>query len=255
MIGRIDDAELKAAYEQAKRNLDDLTTPASFAEAEQAVAEADVAIYNARQGLEYLISSDVYYWEQQVAAAEETLQAAQTDGGSSPTAEQKQKIDEATTALSRAQTNLEAAQLRYNNEYVPDTFTYTLNGGSTATVSVTVTCVYDPPVADDAGIHAPKLDFSELRVPDNAYLQAVAVVHTEQLQRSLEKQGMKFRLNTSAESVKPAGSRMYASSRAPYRVYPSLSSSAGVPPRGRRRERDRSSTATRCPPGRGGRRG
>jgi hypothetical protein len=32
----------------------------------------------------------------------------------------------------------------------------------------------DPPVADDAGIHAPKLDFSELRVPDNAYLQAVA---------------------------------------------------------------------------------
>jgi VCBS repeat-containing protein len=29
----------------------------------------------------------------------------------------------------------------------PDTFTYTLNGGSTATVSVTVTCVDDPPVA------------------------------------------------------------------------------------------------------------
>ena len=31
----------------------------------------------------------------------------------------------------------------------PDTFTYTLNGGSTATVSMTVTCVNDPPVADD----------------------------------------------------------------------------------------------------------
>ena len=29
----------------------------------------------------------------------------------------------------------------------PDTFTYTLNGGSTATVSVTVTCVDDPPMA------------------------------------------------------------------------------------------------------------
>jgi hypothetical protein len=29
----------------------------------------------------------------------------------------------------------------------PDTFTYTLNGGSSATVSVTVTCVDDPPVA------------------------------------------------------------------------------------------------------------
>ena len=31
----------------------------------------------------------------------------------------------------------------------PDTFTYTLNGGSTATVSITVTCVNDAPVADD----------------------------------------------------------------------------------------------------------
>ena len=31
----------------------------------------------------------------------------------------------------------------------PDTFTYTLNGGSTATVSVTVTCVDDAPVAVD----------------------------------------------------------------------------------------------------------
>jgi HlyD family secretion protein len=126
VIGRIDDAEVKAAYEQAKRNLDDLTTPASFAEAEQAVAEADVAIYNAKQDLEYLISSDVYYWELQVAAAEEALQSAQADGGSSPTAEQKEKIDDATAALSRAQTNLEAAQLRYINEYVPDTFTYTI---------------------------------------------------------------------------------------------------------------------------------
>ena len=31
----------------------------------------------------------------------------------------------------------------------PSTFTYTLNGGSTATVSMTVTCVNDAPVADD----------------------------------------------------------------------------------------------------------
>ena len=31
----------------------------------------------------------------------------------------------------------------------PDTFTYTLNGGSTATVSITVTCVNDAPVAAD----------------------------------------------------------------------------------------------------------
>jgi HlyD family secretion protein len=126
VIGRIDNDEALTEYQQAKRTLDDLTTPASIAEAEQAVAEADVAIYNAKQDLEYLISSDVYYWENQVATAEETLDAAQAEGGSNPTAEQKQKIDEAAAALSRAQTNLEAAQLKYINEYVPSTFTYTV---------------------------------------------------------------------------------------------------------------------------------
>ena len=126
VIGQIDNADVLAAYKQAKRTLDDLRTPASVAEAEQAVAEADVAIYNARQDLEYLISADVYYWEGQVAAAEESLQAAQADGGTNPTAEQKKKIEAAGTALERAQTNLEAALLRYVNEYVPATFTYTI---------------------------------------------------------------------------------------------------------------------------------
>ena len=84
VIGQIDNADVLAAYKQAKRNLDDLTTPASIAEAKQAVAEAEVDIYNAKQDLEYLISSDVYYWEVQVATAEETLKAAQADGGVKP---------------------------------------------------------------------------------------------------------------------------------------------------------------------------
>jgi HlyD family secretion protein len=126
VIGQIDNAEALAAYKQAKRSLDDLTTPASFAEASQAVAEAEVEIYNAKQQLEYLISSDVYYWEQQVANAQATLAETQADAGSNPTAEQKQKIEAATQALTRAETNLEAAQLRYINEYVPNTFTYSI---------------------------------------------------------------------------------------------------------------------------------
>ena len=126
VIGQIDNTAVLAAYKQAKRNLDDLTTPGAVAEAKQTVAEADVTIYNAKQDLEYLISSDVYYWELQVAAAGETLRAAQAAGGTSPTAEQKKTIEDATTALTRAETNLEVAQLKYVNEYVPDTFTYTI---------------------------------------------------------------------------------------------------------------------------------
>jgi len=126
VIGQIDDTEIKAAYEQAKRNLADLTTPASIAQAQQAVAEAEVEITNAYESLKYLISSDVLYWEGKVTEAGEALSTAQSEGSTNPTDEQKQKIDEATAALNRAQTNLQAAQLKYINEYIPATFTYTI---------------------------------------------------------------------------------------------------------------------------------
>jgi HlyD family secretion protein len=131
VIGTLDDTEVKAAYEQAKRTLDDLTTPAAIASAKQSIADAAVNIYNAKQDLEHLISSDVYYWEGQVATAQQTLASAQADGGANPTADQKKKIDDATAALSRAQTNLEAAQVKYINEYVPATFTYTVTDEDT----------------------------------------------------------------------------------------------------------------------------
>ena len=136
VIGTMDDTEVNAAYAQAKRTLDDLTTPAAIAEAKQAVADAQVDIYNAKQDLEYLVSSDVYYWENQVANTQETLSTAQAEAGANPTAEQKKKIDDATTALRRAQNNLEAAQLKYINEYVPATFSYTVTDEETGKTHV-----------------------------------------------------------------------------------------------------------------------
>jgi len=81
VLGNMDDTEVQAAYEQAKRSLADLTTPAAIASAQQSVAQAEVDIYNAKQDLEHLISSDVYYWENKVAAAEQTLKEAQAAGG------------------------------------------------------------------------------------------------------------------------------------------------------------------------------
>jgi multidrug efflux pump subunit AcrA (membrane-fusion protein) len=126
VIGQIDNADAVAAYKQAQRTVDDLTTPGAIATAKQSVADAEVAIYNAKQDLEYLISSDVYYWEGQLTASEEALKTAQTEAGANPTAEGQQKIDAANTALTRAQNNFEAAQWKYVNEYVPATFTYTI---------------------------------------------------------------------------------------------------------------------------------
>ncbi len=154
VIGQIDNADVLAAYKQAKRTLDDLTTPAAVAEAKQAVADAEVEIYNAKQDLEYLISSDVFYWEDQVAIAETTLKTAQTEGGAKPTTEQKQKIDTANTTLTRAKNNLEAAQWKYANKYVPATFTYTItdtedrdNDGNTEETYTEVVAPSDAEVA------------------------------------------------------------------------------------------------------------
>lgn len=147
ILGKLDDSQVKAAYDQAKRNLDDLTTPAAIAQAKQTVADAAVSIYNAKADLEHLISSDVYYWEGQVAAAQQTLTSAQADGGTNPTAEQKKKIDDATTALSRAQTNLEAAHLRYTNVYAPATFTYTITDQTTGKTHTEVVPPSDAEVA------------------------------------------------------------------------------------------------------------
>jgi multidrug efflux pump subunit AcrA (membrane-fusion protein) len=106
VIGQIDNTDVLAAYKQAKRNLDDLTTPGAMAEAKQVVAEADVAIYNAKQDLEYLISSDVYYWELQWQR--KVAQAA--DRWLSPTAERKKigmpQLHWRAQTISRAQPNM-----------------------------------------------------------------------------------------------------------------------------------------------------
>lgn len=131
LIGQLDNSDALAAYKQAKRDLDDITTPAAIAEARQTAAEAEVGIYNAKADLEYLISSDVYYWEGQVASAEGALSAAQAEADSDPTAEQKEQIEAASAALVRAQNNLQAAQLRYANEYAPATFTYSITDEDT----------------------------------------------------------------------------------------------------------------------------
>ena len=157
VLGKIDDTTAKAAYEQAKRNLADLSTPAAIAQAQQAVAQAEVDITNAHTALQRLISPDVMYWEDQVASAEETLNAAQTAGGTSPTAEQQTKIDQANAALSRAQDNLQAAKLSYINVYAPATFSYQVTHQETINLrvtDVTTTEVIPPSDAEIAAARA-----------------------------------------------------------------------------------------------------
>lgn len=147
VIGRLDDTEAQAAVDQAKRNLADLTTPAAIAAAEQSVAQAEVDAAKALSDLKYLISPDVWYWEGRVSSAEETLNTAQTNGGSNPTADQKKKIDDATAALDRAQRNLQAAKLNYTNVYAPAYFTYSVTDQTTGETTKEVVPPSDAEIA------------------------------------------------------------------------------------------------------------
>lgn len=181
VIGQIDNADVLAAYKQAQRTLDDLTTPGAVAAARQAVADAEVAIYNAKQDIEYLISSDVYYWEQQIAAAEAALKAAQTEAGANPTAEQQKKIDAANASLTRAQNNLEAAQWKYVNEYVPATFTYTIT---------------DTEDIDNDGNE--EETYTEVVAPSNAEIAAARATYELAIEEHKESQAYLDMLNGSA---------------------------------------------------------
>ncbi len=167
VIGKIDDTDAQAAYEQAKRNLADLSTPAAIAAAEQAVADAQVSVTNAYESLKHLISPDVLYWEGKVTSAEDALKTAQADGGSNPTADQKKKIDDATAALAKAQTNLQAAHLTYTNTYAPAYFTYTVTDEVTGD---THTEVVPPSDAEIAGARATYQLAIEKQKETQAYL-------------------------------------------------------------------------------------
>ena len=127
VIGKMDDTEVQAQPMNRQNVPSRISQHPLQLQQPNSQSQTQQSTYiTPRQELEHLISSDVYYWEEQVATAQQTLASAQADGGSNPTADQKKKIDDATAALSRAQSNLQAAQLRYVNEYAPATFTYTV---------------------------------------------------------------------------------------------------------------------------------
>lgn len=167
VIGKLDDTEAQTAVDQAKRNLADLTTPAAVAQAQQAVAQAEVDAAKALSDLRYVISPDVWYWEGQVTSAQATLKAAQADGGTNPNSDQQKKITDATAALDRAQRNLEAAKIAYINVYAPAFFTYTVTDPETGD---TTKQVVPPSDADIAAARATYALAVEKQKEAQAYL-------------------------------------------------------------------------------------
>lgn len=119
MLARLDDVDERLTFSQAEINLNALFTPAGVAQYQIDWANAQDAYDTAVANLQYYISPDVYYWEGEVAKAQQALDLLNADSQAAESAK-----TEAQTALDRARNNLKAAEIRYINEYVPLYFTY-----------------------------------------------------------------------------------------------------------------------------------
>ena len=123
VLAQLDDTEAKTALAEAQEAMNKLTDAAAIATATQALATAETDFATAKSSLEYLISPEVLYWEEQVDARGQTLadakSAAQTDTSDAA----RKKVTEAETSLTYAQNQLKYFQTVYEETYIPKNFT------------------------------------------------------------------------------------------------------------------------------------
>lgn len=123
ILAQLDNTSQQVKYQQAQRAHADFTSAAAIAQAQGAVAKAQDTLTNAQYALMQVISPAVFYSEQKVEADQAALAAAQSAGGSSPTAEQQQAIDAAQAQLKKDQAELAGNQMWYQQVYLPLNYT------------------------------------------------------------------------------------------------------------------------------------
>jgi multidrug efflux pump subunit AcrA (membrane-fusion protein) len=113
----LDTTDLATAYTEAARAFNEIISPASIARAKQQVAEYEVEVNSNESTLKWLISSETYYWEEKLEEAQVALEEAQAAGN-------QEGIEEAEALISSAESGLIRAHYNYENNYVPNNFTY-----------------------------------------------------------------------------------------------------------------------------------
>ena len=123
LLAEVDDSDIQIAYKQAKRSYLEQTSVNAVATAEQAIATAQEDLGSAVNHLMYLISPNVYNWEQEVVEAEGKVEAAREVAHVNPSDEEAQAaLEKAETYLEYANASLESAWYSYKKEYVPRVF-------------------------------------------------------------------------------------------------------------------------------------
>ena len=130
LLAKVDSKQAQANYEEARLKYEDLTSPAAVAAAERAIADAEAGVQSAKLQLEYLISPDVMYWEDEIDQAQIDLKQAQADLSDDPgnTAAQA-RAKKAQASLSVFEERLGEAWQAYKDDYVPNTFPLADNVG------------------------------------------------------------------------------------------------------------------------------
>ncbi|NOY97955.1 MAG: HlyD family efflux transporter periplasmic adaptor subunit [Chloroflexi bacterium] len=154
LLAQLDDTTEQIKYAQAKRNLLELTSPASVAEAEQAVALAQQGLGDARDHLAYLISPAVLASEEKVAEAEQALLDAQAEAEANPSDDAQKKVAEAEAALASAQRTLAGNQAYYETNYIPDNFTVKETDRQTKTTTKYVSAPSEIDIAEARAAYA-----------------------------------------------------------------------------------------------------
>ncbi|MBK9927581.1 MAG: efflux RND transporter periplasmic adaptor subunit [Anaerolineales bacterium] len=123
VLAQLDDTQAKIELAQAQEAMDKLTSAAAIATVKGSLAEALTDYDSTKKTLQYLISPQVLYWEENIAEREKLLAAAQAAAETDTSETAKQKVAQIEASLKYAQNSLVYYQQDYNDTYVKTNFT------------------------------------------------------------------------------------------------------------------------------------
>jgi multidrug efflux pump subunit AcrA (membrane-fusion protein) len=123
LLAQLDNQAEESAYQVAEENLADLTSDAAIGNAQKDVADAQQQLDSAELQLEYLISPEVLYWENEIPKDQKLVEEAQAAAATNPVdAGANAGLQKAEAILDFARDKLKSAQYNYLHDYVPKTF-------------------------------------------------------------------------------------------------------------------------------------
>jgi HlyD family secretion protein len=134
LLARLESGTLELQYKEAEANLEALSSPAAIASAKQAVLDAQGSLTTARDDLQFMIGPAMMVAEEQVANAQDELEAAKALTDKDPSSANNEKVSQAEAALAEAQEKLDYAYYNYSSTYTLQTFTYPIRNDQGTTI-------------------------------------------------------------------------------------------------------------------------